>query len=394
MLAGSPVEASVLRSAILLLPSSEREQSQWSNLSHRIRVSLKLLHVSHVLAAINVSLCCSRTVRFLVLWMTTLTAFVPFSSTALEPQSSAPSRQTEISTGPLARPEALPEQSDPLAQAKSEANRGSLEKANHTVRTYVAAHPDSADGHFLLGLILFKQGKPAESLSEYTEGAKRHDPGAADLKIVALDYVLLGDYAKADHWLTKSVEGNPKDSEGWYYLGRTKYNENRFEEALAAFKESLKLDPKNVKAEDNLGLSHQALGQTDNAVTAFRNAIAWQAHLLKKNSGPFINMGILLLEQNKVEDALSYLSEAVEISPEEPRAHQQLGKAYSRQNDLEKAQIELEKAVSLAPDNAALHFMLGQLYRKRGMNDKAKVELDRGAALKGSGGQSKQAPLD
>jgi len=54
------------------------------------------------------------------------------------------------------------------------------------VRSYLAVHPDSADGHFLLGLILFKQGKPAESLSEYTEGAKRHDPGAADLKIVAI----------------------------------------------------------------------------------------------------------------------------------------------------------------------------------------------------------------
>jgi len=197
--------------------------------------------------------------------------------------------------------------------------------------------------------------------------------------------VLLGDYAKADHWLTKSVEGNPKDSEGWYYLGRTKYNENRFEEALAAFSGCLKLDPKNVKAEDNLGLTHQALGHTAEAFAAFRNAIAWQSQLLKKNSGPFINMGILLLEQNKVEEAVPYLSEAVGISPEEPRAHEQLGKAYSRQNDLERAQVELEKAVSLTPDNAALHFMLGQLYRKRGMNDKAKVELERGAALKESG---------
>jgi len=217
---------------------------------------------------------------------------------------------------------------------------------------------------------------------------------AADLKIVALDYVLLGDYAKADHWLTKSVEGNPKDSEGWYYLGRTKYNENRFEEALAAFKECLKLDPKNVKAEDNLGLSHQALGRTPEALMAFRNAIAWQAQLLKKNSGPFINIGILLLEQNKVEDAVAYLSEAAGISPEEPRAHEQLGKAYSRLKDLEKAQVELEKAVSLEPENSALHFMLGQLYRKRGLNDKAKVELERGAALKGSRVQPKRALPD
>jgi tetratricopeptide (TPR) repeat protein len=260
-------------------------------------------------------------------------------------------------------------------------NRGSLEQADRAVRGYLNAHPDSADGHFLLGLIRFKQGNPRESLFEYTEGAKHHNPGAPDLKIVALNYVLLGDYSSADRWLTRSLQANRKDSEAWYYLARTKYNENRFDEARSAFQECLKLDPKNVKAEDNLGLSQQALGHTTEALTAFRNAIAWQSQLLKKNSGPFINLGILFLEQNQVEEAVAYLSEAVAISPEESRAHEQLGKAYSRKNDLEKAQYQLEKAVALSPDSASLHFMLGQLYRKRGMNEKAKAELERGAAL-------------
>jgi tetratricopeptide (TPR) repeat protein len=308
-------------------------------------------------------------------------------------QTARPDNQ-EAGGPPSSGPESQPAHLDPLAEARSEANNGSLEKAHHAVGTYLQSDPDSADAHFLLGLILFKQGRPKESLSEYTDGARHRDPDAADLKIVALDYVLLADYASADHWLTRSVERNPKDAQAWYYLGRAKYNENRFDEALAAFKECLKLDPKNVKAEDNLGLSHQALGQTSEAFTAFRNAISWQAQLLKKNSGPFINIGGLLLEQNKVDEALAYLVEAVEISPEEARAHEQLGKAYSRQNDLEKAQIELERAVSLSADNAALHFMLGQLYRKRGMNEKAKAELERGAALKDSGAKPKQAPVD
>ena len=168
----------------------------------------------------------------------------------------------------------------------------------------------------------------------------------------------------------------------------------RCSHVAAFFQQCLKLDPKNVKAEDNLGLSHQALGHADEALAAFRNAIAWQAQLLTKNSGPFINIGILLLEQNKVEDAVAYLTEAVEISPEEPRAHEQLGKAYSRQNDLPKAQGELERAVSLSPDNAALHFVLGQLYRKQGMNEKARAELERGAALKASGAKPKTPPPD
>jgi len=105
----------------------------------------------------------------------------------------------------------------------------------------------------------------------------------------------------------------------------------------------------------------------------------WQGE--KLNPWPMINLGGLLLDQNRTEEAIKYLSHAVEISPREPKAHEQLGKAYSRRDDLVKAQEELEKAVALSPESAPLHFMLGQLYRKRGMTEKAKSELERGAAL-------------
>src|SRR5256886_16087693 len=99
--------------------------------------------------------------------------------------------------------------------------------------------------------------KAKASLAESTAGAKYSAPIAADLKVVAFDYVLLGDYLDADKWLTKMLEWTPDDAQGWYYLGRTKYSENRFAEAISAFEQCLKVDPKNVKAEDNLGLSYE-----------------------------------------------------------------------------------------------------------------------------------------
>src|SRR6266550_8378155 len=148
--------------------------------------------------------------------------------------------------------------------------RGSAVRVLPGARKYLDKNKDSAFGHFLLGYILFREiqesagvksgtsaaaysekvadgsdtgtreAKAKASLAEYTEGAKYHDPSALDLKIVALDYVLLGDYPHADKWLTRSLAWNPKDSESWYYLGRTKYNENRFAEAVSAFEQCLK----------------------------------------------------------------------------------------------------------------------------------------------------------
>jgi tetratricopeptide (TPR) repeat protein len=272
----------------------------------------------------------------------------------------------------------------PLAEARALLDLGKLSDAEQVVRHYLEVRKNSADAHYLLGYILFKKQDPKSSLAEYTEGAKYRTPSAADLEVVASDYVLMKDYPDADKWFTKAVEWNPKDSLGWYYLGRTKYSENRFDEAIAAFQQCLKLNPKDVKAEDNLGLSYEGLNRTEDAVAAYRNAIAWQMDSAVKNPEPFLNLGSLLADGDRVDEGLSYLLEAARLNAQDYRVHRQLGKVFTRLNQLEKAQAELEKAVALAPQNAPVHFMLAQVYRKQGLMEKAKMESDRYTALVGS----------
>jgi tetratricopeptide (TPR) repeat protein len=269
----------------------------------------------------------------------------------------------------------------PLAEARSLLELGKLAAAEQVTRRYLEIHKSSADGHYLLGYILFKKQDAKSSLAEYTEAARYRKPSPADLEAVAGNYVLLKDYADADKWFTKAVEWNPKDSLGWYYLGRTKYSENRFQEAASAFEQCLKLEPRNVKAEDNLGLTFEGLNQIEKALAAYQTAIEWQKDSAEKIPGPFLDLGSLLVDNNRPDDALPYLLEAARISPEDYRVHRQLGKAYTHLDQLEKARIELEKAVQLAPQNAAVHFMLAQVYRKQGLIDKARIESERYAAL-------------
>lgn len=268
-----------------------------------------------------------------------------------------------------------------LQRAREFLNKGLLKEADQSVREYLDAHSNSADGHYLLGYILFKQKKAQASLAEYTEGAKFQDPGPSDLKIVALNYVLLNDFTDADRWLTRSVVADPKDSESWYYLGRTKYNENRFQEAIEAFGECLRLDPKNTKAQANLGLALEGLGHTEEALRAYRKAISMQDQGAPKNAEPFIDLGNLLLQQNQIDDAIENLVKASEISARDARVYESLGKAHLRLNKFAEAKAELEQAVALAPDSAAAHYMLGQVYRKTGATEQAKAEFDRAVAL-------------
>jgi|SRR5579862_10526 len=296
----------------------------------------------------------------------------------LEDQARAETERYNALTGAHSAPDT------PLAEARSLLESGKLDEAGQVIRRYLELHKTSADGHYLLGYILFKKQDPKSSLAEYTEAARYRTPGAADLEAVAGDYVLLKDYPDADKWFTKAVEWNPKDPLGWYYLGRTKYNENRFEEAVSAFEQCLRLDPGNVKAEDNLGLSFEGLNQIEKAMAAYRTAIDWQKDAKDKNGGPLIDLGGLLVDDNRPDEALPYLLDAARISPEDYRVHRQLGKAYIHLNRLDEAGIELEKAVTLAPQNAPIHFMLSQVYRRQGLMEKAKIESERYSALAGT----------
>jgi len=306
-----------------------------------------------------------------------------------------------------------------LSDAKTLLRESKFSEAERLVREYLKSHPNSADGHFLLGHVLFReiqaeaildrqlalqaQGgmggamatpgpylpkdreeKAKASLEEFTAGAKYRNPSAADLKIVAFDYIVLGDYPDADKWLTKMLEWDPNDSDGWYNLGRTKYNENRFAEAISAFQQCLKLDPKNVKAEDNLGLSFAGLGHNEEAAAAYQKAIDWQAQSLARNPRPYIDLGSLLIDENRPKDAVTFLLQAVEIDPRDSKTHELLGKAYTRLEEFPKAQVELEKAIELSPQTPNLHCMLAPVYRKQGLAERAKGEYDRCAALTGS----------
>lgn len=327
---------------------------------------------------------------------------IPIVALLLVLTAAAPGQSTGRTSASAQANVAEPHQgTDALISAKSLVEGGNFAEAERILRLYLSNHQSSGEAHFLLGYVLFRQiqtkaalegridpefqQKNAKAaLAEFTQGARSNRPSAFDLKIVALCYVLLGDYADADKWLTKSLDLDSADLESWYYLGRAKYNEQRFEEAISAFKQCLLRDPGSVRAEDNLGLAYAGLDRYEEAIAAYQTAIGWQDKSLIKDSGPYIDLGSLLIDQNRAAEAIPYLSQGVAISPEESRGYAALGKAYFKTNDLEKAQKQLEKAVEFAPDNASLHYVLGQIYRRQGMLDKARAEFSRTAELNGS----------
>lgn len=253
-----------------------------------------------------------------------------------------------------------------LYRAKSLVNLSDFAGAAASLGSYIANHPDSDDALYLLGYVQFRLDQAKQSLDALARAAKVKPPQAGDLKIAALDYVLLNDFESAGRYLEESLRMNPQDAEARYHLGRVRYQQNQFDQAIAAFEQVLRQEPGNAKAEDNLGLCLEAKNQNEAAIAAYRKAIAMDATASAKIAQPYINLGKLLNTLNRAAEAAPLLSEAVKIQPQSAPAHYQRGRALFLLERLSESQSELVEAIRLDPDDSSPHYLLGRVYSRLG----------------------------
>ncbi len=197
-----------------------------------------------------------------------------------------------------------------LAKSRAAMDRHEWTSAETQLRQYLTQHPEADEAMYLLAETLFHEDRPKESLAMYTRAAAGRRPGAQEFHFIALDYVLLHDDTDADRWITQAAREDPHNGEIAYAMGRIKYTENRFAEAVTSFEKALVLMPHSVKTENNLGLTFEGLNEADKAVVAYRQAIAWQAGEAHPSEQPLLNLGILLTDRNQLSEALPLLQQA------------------------------------------------------------------------------------
>jgi len=275
-----------------------------------------------------------------------------------------------------------------LYKAKCLVHISDFAEAEQSLRGYLQSRRNSSDALYMLGFVLNRLNRPADSLATYTQAAALTPPTADDLKIVGLDYVLLNDYADAIKWLGKAVSVDGKNKDAWYYLGRAYYTQSQLFKAKEAFLRALQLDPRDPKAENGLGLVFESNARLDEAMDAYQKAIAWQIDNPHKSEQPYANLGNLLLEQGRTADAIKALENAVKIAPGNAYGRLRLGTAYLRAAELQKAEGELESAAELDPENPGVHYQLGRLYKELHQLDRAKVEFGKTEQLQSNAARS------
>ena len=138
-------------------------------------------------------------------------------------------------------------------------------------------------------------------------------------------------------------------------------------EDLAAYTKLLRGDPGNPLRHDAVASLYLDEQRFDDAIAEFRESLR-----LNRESAPtHYNLAFALSVRGKREDAIAELEEAIRIDPDYAQAHNNLGAMLQVRGNTADALAHFERAVALRPDNVEARANLGQLLSNLGRQAEA-----------------------
>jgi tetratricopeptide (TPR) repeat protein len=194
-----------------------------------------------------------------------------------------------------------------------------------------------------------------------------------EAKKTAVDYLEEGDRLLESGTLEEAIaayrreiELNPDISWSHHNLGEALAKLGQFEEAIAAFRSAIELNPDFSWSYHHLGDALDRQQQWEEAVVAFRRAI----ELNPEHFGSYCGLGKSLVKLGQLDEAIAAYRRAIELNPDDVQAYRnilemqpdcvemqpdrvelllQLGKALAKQGDLEGAIVCNRRAIEFNP---------------------------------------------
>jgi tetratricopeptide (TPR) repeat protein len=161
-------------------------------------------------------------------------------------------------------------------------------------------------------------------------------------------YIQVGQEYKMDIVMPKTAtEQQVKNLEAkkLFEEGVQLYQQEKHEEAIAAFAEVIALVPDFAEGYYNLGMAYLRKGDSDAAVAQMKKAVELKPDFLEAH----LNLGMVYFTRSEDELALDALLKARDLDPSLPQTYCQLGLVYTRRGELDKTVENFEKFIELAP---------------------------------------------
>lgn len=194
---------------------------------------------------------------------------------------------------------------------------------------------------------------------------------------LAMLYTELGKNDLATQEIDTALKIDRVNSEAWGARGDLYGRQGRNEDAEAAFRKAVDLDPNDWRWPTLLGILYSRTGRMEEAIAQDREGV----RLSPDNSRAYNNLGLDLWNVNRLGDARTNLMKAIELEPAYNR-YSNLGLVERELGDYAAAAGNFQKAIDLNPRDYRGWGLLADIYKRQGGNPaKCRETYEKSTAL-------------
>jgi tetratricopeptide (TPR) repeat protein len=133
------------------------------------------------------------------------------------------------------------------------------------------------------------------------------------------------------------------------------------------YRETIARNPRCFLAYNNLGLGLLQNGHISNAIIYFRRALEIKPDYGKAHN----NLGNALTKIGEVDDAIDHLQKALQIRPSDPEVQNNIALAFLQKGQVNDAVDHFRAALQIRPRLAGAHYNLGNIFLQKGQLEEA-----------------------
>jgi predicted O-linked N-acetylglucosamine transferase (SPINDLY family) len=186
-------------------------------------------------------------------------------------------------------------------------------------------------------------------------------------RVLLVQLYRAGRPTEGEIWVARAIERHPREGELWNFRGVFLRQLKRFPEALAAFDQAIKLNPKAVGPQQNRGNVLMDLGEPARAEAMFAKLVRAEP----RNAEFQRQLGRALNKQGKSEPAMVRWRQAVALKKDFVDAWLDMAGSLNERHRQDEAHAVIDKALAANPDAQRLYEARAILYRRAGQHPKA-----------------------
>jgi protein O-GlcNAc transferase len=212
----------------------------------------------------------------------------------------------------------------------------------------LALEPENSQLHYDLGLALkLKDDLPA-AIPEFERSAQL-DPALPDpAYTLGVIYMQQGRFPEAAAQLQHATTLQPANGDAWALLGSVLKDSGDPKGATEALQRAIALQPNQPSLHVQLATLEFQAGDKEAAAAERKIAAELSREANSRQRAGFaLNSGRVLLQQNKLDDAILQLNTAAQADPSLVEPHSLLAEAYARQGKSADAALERQRAAEI-----------------------------------------------